>query len=119
MSNWNLSATVAFKSGNWIPIELVKDEHGFRSSGSVGFLALPEFSDLIEKLGLKANGRFASKKVKMVVYRLTVQNNKKVLMVTGGTMGINALGDLSLGKTLLHDDDFVNSGLPVEVEVGS
>lgn len=118
MPNWNLSATIAFKSGNWTTIELVKDDNGFRSTGQVSLLALPEFCDLVEKLGLKAHGRFSSKKVKMVVYRFTVQDGKKALALAGGTMGVNGIGDLNLGKNLFRDDDFSNA-FPVEVEAGS
>ncbi len=118
MPNWNLSATIAFKSGNWTSIELVKDEFGFRSSGPVGMLALPEFCELIEQLGLKANNYFSSKKVKMVVYRFSVQDGKDVLMVSGGTMGHNKFGKAHLGKMMFKDDDFCGS-LPVEVEAGS
>lgn len=118
MPNWNLSATIAFRSGQWTSIELVKDELGFRSSGPVGMLALPEFCEMVEQLGLKAHGYFSSKKVKMVVYRLSIQDGKDVLMVSGGTMGHNKFGKHHLGKIMFHDDDFCGS-LPVVCEAGS
>lgn len=119
MLRWNLTATIAFTSGNWSNIELNKpDRFNFSSSGPVTMLALPDFCNLVAQLGFTPDRRFASKKVRMVVYRLTVELGSKTLVVSGGTMGINVMGDLKIGRHLFKDDDFTNS-LPVVVEAGS
>jgi len=118
MTNWNLSATIVFKSGLWMSVSLTKDQYGFQSSGPVGMLGLPELCSLIEQLGLKSRRVFASMKVRMVIYRFEVDTEGEDLIINGGTMGITGRGSPALGRRLFRDQDFITC-LPVDAEAGS
>jgi hypothetical protein len=106
---WNLAATVAYKDGSWLPVELRLDDGGYFEDGP-DISQLPQITQFINNLGLVPKTTAADNTIADLVFRFT-------LTMTNGD--IHVLGDTEAPTLTTDDLVAVSAELAVEPHFSS
>jgi hypothetical protein len=101
---WNLAATIAYKDGSWLPVELRLDDGGYFEDGP-DISQLPEITQFISSLGLTPKATVIDNTVADLVFRFT-------LIMTNGD--IHVLGDTEESTLTTDNLAAISAELAVE-----